>query len=60
MFERFKEGARFAIVTAQNEASALHHDYTGTEHVLLGLVQREGVAATALSSMGVTTRDAWR
>ena len=55
MFERFSDGARRAIVLAQEEARALNHDYIGTEHILLGL-QRDGesVAARALQALGIT------
>jgi hypothetical protein len=55
MFERFTERARKVVVLAQDEAGRLHHNYIGTEHILLGLVSEgEGVAAQALSSLGVT------
>ena len=55
MFERFTERARQVIVLAQEEARALHHNYIGTEHLLLGLLREEdGVAAQALGVLGVT------
>ncbi|HWZ18369.1 MAG TPA: Clp protease N-terminal domain-containing protein [Ktedonobacteraceae bacterium] len=39
---------------AQEEAQRLHHNYIGTEHLLLGLVREgEGVAAKVLTSLGV-------
>jgi ATP-dependent Clp protease ATP-binding subunit ClpA len=38
MFERFTSEARRIVVLAQEEARQLHHDYIGTEHLLLGLV----------------------
>ena len=38
MFERFTNRARHAVVLAQEEARRLHHNYIGTEHVLLGLL----------------------
>ncbi len=57
MFERFTDRARRVIVLAQEEAVSLGHDYIGTEHILLGLVHEgEGVAATALESLGVSLR----
>jgi ATP-dependent Clp protease ATP-binding subunit ClpA len=37
MFERFTSRARHVVVLAQEEALRLHHNYIGTEHVLLGL-----------------------
>ena len=44
MFERFTERARRVIVVAQNEARGLDHDYLGTEHILLALME-EGTGA---------------
>ncbi|MCL1856152.1 MAG: ATP-dependent Clp protease ATP-binding subunit [Kiritimatiellaeota bacterium] len=39
---------------AEEEAKALHHDYIGTEHLLLALIREgEGVAARVLSALGV-------
>ena len=55
MFERFTDRARRVVVLAQEEARALHHNYIGTEHILLGLIQEgEGVAAKALESLGIS------
>jgi Clp amino terminal domain, pathogenicity island component len=55
MFERFTRRARKVVVLAQEEAARLHHNYIGTEHILLGLVSEgEGVASQALTSLGVT------
>jgi ATP-dependent Clp protease ATP-binding subunit ClpC len=55
MFERFTDRARRVVVHAQEEARLLHHDYLGTEHLLLGLVREgEGVAARALASLGIS------
>ncbi|MGH2556931.1 MAG: Clp protease N-terminal domain-containing protein [Actinomycetota bacterium] len=55
MFERFTDRARRVVVLAQEEARMLNHDYIGTEHILLGLIhEAEGVAATALNSMGIS------
>ena len=54
MFERFSDGARRAIVLAQDEARRLNHDYIGTEHILLGLLDDgESVAARALQTLGI-------
>ena len=61
MFERFTTQARRVIVTAQDEARGLQHNYIGTEHLLLGLLGvHEGVASRALTGLGITiegTRD---
>ncbi|QCO97350.1 ATP-dependent Clp protease ATP-binding subunit [Arthrobacter sp. 24S4-2] len=55
MFERFTDRARRAVVLAQEEARTLNHNYIGTEHILLGLIQEgEGVAAKALESLGIS------
>ena len=55
MFERFTDRARRVVVLAQEEAVGLNHNYIGTEHILLGLIrEREGVAATALESLGIS------
>jgi hypothetical protein len=55
MFERFTKPARRAVVLAQEEARSLHHNYIGTEHILLGLIHEEdGVAARALASLDVS------
>src|SRR5215467_1394669 len=55
MFERFTDRARRVVVLAQDEARVLNHDYIGTEHILLGLIQEgEGVAAKALESLGIS------
>jgi ATP-dependent Clp protease ATP-binding subunit ClpA len=48
-------GARAAIQMARAEAGRLHHDYLGTEHVLLGLLRNgEGPAFVVLNGVGVT------
>src|SRR5690606_41234765 len=53
LFERFTDRARRVVVLAQEEARSLNHNYIGTEHILLGLLDEgEGVAAQALRSLG--------
>ncbi|MEX1135124.1 MAG: Clp protease N-terminal domain-containing protein, partial [Acidimicrobiia bacterium] len=48
MFERFTDRARRVVVLAQEEARHLNHNYIGTEHILLGLLNEgEGIAAQA-------------
>ena len=55
MFERFTDRARRAIVLAQEEARMLGHNYIGTEHILLGLIQEgEGVAARVLGALDIS------
>jgi ATP-dependent Clp protease ATP-binding subunit ClpA len=54
MFERFSANARQVVVLAQEEARGLNHNYIGTEHVLLGLLNNpETTAARALAQCGV-------
>jgi ATP-dependent Clp protease ATP-binding subunit ClpC len=38
MFEKFTVRARRVVAHAGEEARARHHDYIGTEHLLLGLI----------------------
>jgi ATP-dependent Clp protease ATP-binding subunit ClpC len=55
MFERFTAIARHVVVLSQEEARGLHHNYIGTEHILLGLLgEREGIAFRVLESFGLT------
>jgi len=55
VFERFTDRARRVVVLAQEEARLLHHNYIGTEHLLLGLVHSdEGIGAQALAALGVS------
>jgi ATP-dependent Clp protease ATP-binding subunit ClpC len=53
LFERFTEAARQVVVSAQDEARGLRHDYIGTEHLLLGLLRDEGIAARVLLDLSV-------
>lgn len=48
MFERFTDGARRVVAMAEAQARDLKHDRIGTEHVLLGLLNSEGVARTVI------------
>lgn len=55
MFERYTERARQVVTLAHHEAIALHHDYIGTEHLLLGLLrEEEGLAARVLANLDLT------
>ncbi len=54
MFDRFTERARKVMGFARREAQRFHHEYIGTEHILLGLIQEgQGVAANVLKSMAI-------
>jgi ATP-dependent Clp protease ATP-binding subunit ClpC len=58
MFERFTGRARRAIVSAQEEARNLQHNYIGTEHILLGVLSEgQGLGARVLSQFGMTLED---
>src|SRR3979409_1097832 len=55
MFERFNNKARHVVVLAQEEARSLHHNYIGTEHLLLGLFgEPDSVACRVLDRFGMT------
>jgi ATP-dependent Clp protease ATP-binding subunit ClpA len=55
MFERFTSNARQVVVLAQDEARRLHHNYIGTEHLLLGLLSvPDGLAVRALEGFGLS------
>jgi hypothetical protein len=55
MFRRFSPRAREVLVSAQQEARALHHGFIGTEHLLLGLLRdRDGVAGRTLHVLGIS------
>jgi ATP-dependent Clp protease ATP-binding subunit ClpA len=41
MFERFTNLARHAVVLAQEEARRQQHNYIGTEHILLAMLEEE-------------------
>jgi ATP-dependent Clp protease ATP-binding subunit ClpA len=55
VFERFTDDAREVVVLAQTEARSLHHNYIGTEHLLLGLLSQQGcTAAHVLERLGIS------
>ena len=50
----FTERVRKVLQMAREEAQRLHHEYVGTEHILLGLIREgEGVAAAVLQNLNV-------
>jgi ATP-dependent Clp protease ATP-binding subunit ClpA len=52
-FEKFTVKARQVVVTAQEEARLLKHNYIGTEHILLGLLDApDSMAAKVLHQLG--------
>jgi ATP-dependent Clp protease ATP-binding subunit ClpC len=59
IFNRFAREARRSVEAALQEARMLGHDSVGDEDLLLGVLRAdEGIAAEALSSLGVTLEDA--
>src|SRR5690242_4351079 len=59
MFERFTTRARRVVVLSQEEATQLHHNYIGTEHILLGLLgEQGGLASQALTGLGMSLEGA--
>src|SRR5882672_3319098 len=54
MFDRFTDRAKKVMNLARQEAQRFNHEYLGTEHILLGLVQEgSGVAANVLKNMSI-------
>ncbi|MFT4143445.1 MAG: ATP-dependent Clp protease ATP-binding subunit [Mobilitalea sp.] len=55
MNEKLTENAKKAVNVAREVAFRLSHNYIGTEHLLIGLLEVEGVASKILEENGVTT-----
>ena len=54
----FTERVRKVLALAREESANLRHEYVGTEHILLGLIDEgEGVAATVLQNLDVDLDD---
>ncbi len=54
MHDKFTDRVRRVMFLAREEAARLHHDYIGTEHLLLGIVREgEGLAATIITNLGI-------
>ncbi|HEX3076101.1 MAG TPA: ATP-dependent Clp protease ATP-binding subunit [Lachnospiraceae bacterium] len=54
MNDKFTENAKEALEVAADSAYHLMHNYIGTEHLLLGLINVSGVASRVLEENGVT------
>ena len=53
--DRCSEGAKKALALAQDAARSMGHNYVGSEHLLLGLINEgEGAAARALAAFNIT------
>lgn len=56
-YGRFTDRARKVMKLATEEAWRFHHEYIGTEHILLGLVKKgSGVAAKVLADFDIDLR----
>src|SRR5690349_13240785 len=54
----FTDRVRKVLTMAREEAARLHHEYVGTEHILLGLLREgDGVAAEVLRNLNVELED---
>ncbi len=54
----FTDRVRKVLQMTREEAARLHHEYVGTEHILLGLIREgEGVAAGVLQNLNVDLED---
>jgi ATP-dependent Clp protease ATP-binding subunit ClpC len=54
VFGPFSDDFKLVMMLANEEAQRLHHDYIGTEHLLLGLLKEEHqVASSILKNLGV-------
>lgn len=54
LYDKFTENAKNAINLAREVAYRLSHNYIGTEHLLIGLMEVDGVASRILEENGVT------
>ncbi|MBH1939297.1 ATP-dependent Clp protease ATP-binding subunit [Mobilitalea sibirica] len=54
MYDKFTENAKNAINLAKEVAYRLSHNYIGTEHLLIGLMEVDGVASKVLEENGVS------
>lgn len=52
-YDYFSDGANRVLQLASEEARRLGHDHVRTEHLLLGLIKEEELAAKVLQSLGV-------
>src|SRR5256885_12169377 len=50
----FTERVRQVLALARDEAARLHHEYVGTEHILLAIVREgDGVGAAIIQNLGI-------
>jgi ATP-dependent Clp protease ATP-binding subunit ClpC len=48
----FTQNVRRVLALAREHANALRHEYVGTEHLLLGLLEDDGVAGAVIQRIG--------
>jgi hypothetical protein len=60
MLTRCNDAVRRALSLADQEAVRFHHDYIGTEHLLLALVRLPCVAVRVLTRLGIAPADVRR
>lgn len=61
MNNRLTNDAKAVLQYAQEVAQKFHHDYVGTEHILLGLVlNTDGIAVLLLNQLGLTPENVTR
>lgn len=61
MNNRLTNDAKTVLQYAQEAAQKFHHDYVGTEHILLGLVlNTDGIAGLLLNQLGLTPENVTR
>jgi len=54
MMDDFSDEARTILATAEREARQFNHEFVGTEHILLAIVdEKSGLVAETLQSLGV-------
>ncbi len=53
MFGKFTEEARKALVLAKKEMQEMHHQYVGSEHLLLGILSIKNNLTTKLKKYGI-------
>lgn len=61
MNNRLTNDAKAVLQYAQEVAQKFHHDYVGTEHILIGLVlNTDGIAGLLLNQLGLTPENVTR
>lgn len=61
MNNRLTNDAKAVLQYAQEAAQKFHHDYVGTEHILLGLIlNTDGIAGLLLNQLGLTPENVTR